>query len=356
MSLLKYYNTATSQWEPLVTGSLGYTGSQGIKGDKGDIGEQGLQGTTGTQGPRGFTGEQGVSLVLIGSSATITTSTVGYGQPGQGWINTTDGDVYFWNTVTVSWENIGPIVGPRGDVGCTGPRGAQGEKGNTGTQGISGYTGSQGIAGYDGSRGIDGYSGSTGYVGSQGAAGYDGSRGIDGYSGSTGYVGSQGEVGYVGSQGIAGPVNKYVADIQGGTGVTITYCCSTTATTYTVSIGQDVSIGATVTFTNVVIGHLGSIVFQGCGTSEYYPQQTRPPRYWTQCQVCSACMTAFCNPSPKNYSPGYWTCCYALPGDVYQAGPQLCSQLFVVVQKCNACAPLGYTLCLQSVSPICSGG
>lgn len=172
--------------------------------------------------------------------------------------------------------------------------------------------------------------------------------------GDAGYVGS---TGYVGSQGIPGPVGKYADSIQGGTGVTVTSCvCSATATTYTVSIGQDVSTGASVTFTNVTIGHLGSIVFQGCGASEYYPQQTRPPRYWTQCQVCAACVAAFCNPAPKNYAPGYWTCCYALPGDVYQSGAQLCSQLFVVVQKCNACAPLGYTLCLQSVSPISSGG
>ena len=203
--------------------------------------------------------------------------------------------------------------------------------------------------GYCGSRGIDGYSGSTGYdgsVGPTGPMGYYGSKGEGGYVGS---------IGYTGSQGIPGPVNRYATDIQGGTGVTVTYCCSTTATTYTVSIGQDVSTGASVTFTNITIGHMGSIVFQGCGASEYYPQQTRPARYWTQCQVCTACVAAFCNPSPKNYSPGYWTCCYALPGDVYQSGAQLCSQLFVVVQRCNACAPLGYTLCLQSVTPIASG-
>jgi hypothetical protein len=44
-----------------------------------------------------------------------------------------------------------------------------------------------------------------------------------------------------------------------------------------------------------------------------------------------------------------------LPGDVYQSGAQLCSQLFVVVRKCCGGAPLGYLHCIQSVSPISSG-
>jgi hypothetical protein len=83
---------------------------------------------------------------------------------------------------------------------------------------------------------------------------------------------------------------------------------------------------------------LGSIVFQGCGASEYYPQQTRPPRYWTQCQVCSACSQAASN-------GGYWTCCYALPGDVFQGGPAYLCQLYVVVRRCGI-------NCLASVSPI----
>jgi hypothetical protein len=110
-----------------------------------------------------------------------------------------------------------------------------------------------------------------------------------------------------------------------------------------------------VTFTNVTIGHLGSIVFQGCGASEYYPQQARSPRYWAQQQVFAACCAAFINPAPRNYSPGFWTCCYALPGDIYQAGcGVLCNQLFVVVKRCCAGAPLGYIHCIASVSPICS--
>ena len=259
-------------------GATGYDGSKGDKGDKGDIGEQGLQGTTGTQGPRGFTGEQGVSLVLIGSSATITTSTVGYGQPGQGWINTTDGDVYFWNTVTVTWENVGPIVGPQGDPGAEGPRGQQGEKGNTGTQGISGYTGSQGdtgyfgSTGYTGSQGDIGYFGSTGYTGSGGylgSTGYDGSRGDMGYFGSTGYTGSQGCIGYFGSTGYDGS--------QGDIGYfgSVGYTGSQGVTGYYGSQGDIGYFGSTgYTGSQGDIGYFGSTGYDGSqGLTGYYGSQ-----------------------------------------------------------------------------------
>ena len=206
-------------------GDLGYTGSRGVDGyvgSQGDIGFTGSQGTNGLQGNRGYTGSegpqgnpglqgetgaQGISIVLVGSTDTVTTSTVGLGTAGQGWINTTDGDVYFWNTLTTNWENIGPIVGPQGDLGYTGSKGDQGDIGLTGDPG---YTGSQGANGYDGSQGETGYVGSQGelgYTGSQGDLGYVGSQGETGYTGSQGelgYTGSQGDVGYVGSQGETG--------------------------------------------------------------------------------------------------------------------------------------------------------
>ena len=219
-------------------GDLGYTGSRGVDGyvgSQGDIGFTGSQGTSGLQGNRGYTGSegpqgnpglqgetgaQGISIVLVGSTDTVTTSTVGLGTAGQGWINTTDGDVYFWNTLTTNWENIGPIVGPQGDLGYTGSQGDQGnigltgDPGYTGSQGDVGYVGSQGDVGYVGSQGELGYTGSQGdlgYVGSQGETGYAGSQGELGYTGSqgdVGYVGSQGETGYTGSQGDLGYVGS----------------------------------------------------------------------------------------------------------------------------------------------------
>ena len=188
-------------------GDIGYTGSEGTPGQQGNRGYTGSEGAQGTPGLQGLTGAQGVSIVLVGSTDTVTTSTVGLGNAGQGWINTTDGDVYFWNTLTTNWENIGPIVGPQGDLGYTGSQGSQGD---IGLAGDLGYTGSQGDRGYDGSRGDVGYAGSQGelgYVGSQGDIGYVGSQGDIGYSGSQGelgYVGSQGDVGYTGSRGSTG--------------------------------------------------------------------------------------------------------------------------------------------------------
>ena len=188
-------------------GDIGYTGSEGTAGQQGNRGYTGSEGPQGNPGLQGLTGAQGINIVLVGSTTTVTTSTVGFGTAGQGWINTTDGDVYFWNTGTQLWENIGPIVGPQGDLGYTG---SKGDQGNIGLTGDRGYTGSKGNNGYDGSQGTTGYAGSKGdigYVGSKGDVGYVGSQGNAGYAGSKGdigYVGSKGDVGYVGSKGDKG--------------------------------------------------------------------------------------------------------------------------------------------------------
>jgi len=194
-----------------VTGFTGSTGTQGVigfTGSLGDKGDQGLQGTTGIQGPRGYTGEQGVSVTLIGS-----TSTVGglpaIGNPGDGWIVEADGDLYFWNTITSEWNNIGQIVGPQGAEGLQGNMGPQGPQGNTGTQGEVGVTGSIGFTGSEGYWGSVGYIGSEGYWGSVGYTGSIGYTGSEGYWGSVGYTGSEGywgSVGYTGSEGYWGSV------------------------------------------------------------------------------------------------------------------------------------------------------
>ena len=173
-------------------GNIGYTGSQGpqgIQGIQGNTGTQGIQGiqgipgiqgpigntgTQGIQGVKGDTGAQGISLVLIGSSATTTVESLGIGSAGQGWINTTDGDVYFWNTLTTLWENIGPIVGPQGpqgEQGVRGETGLQGPIGNTGTQGVQGPIGPGGPQGVKGDKGDQGEPGPQGEQGPTGPAG-----------------------------------------------------------------------------------------------------------------------------------------------------------------------------------------
>jgi hypothetical protein len=268
------------------TGSFGYTGSAGYTGSlgyTGSIGYTGSQSYTGSQGVRGFSGSQGekgtpgTSVKIVGSVGyagdlyVITGNSI-----GDGYITQDDGHLHVWDGSI--WIDVGRIIGYTGSQGLIGYTGSSGYVGSVGFSGSQGYTGSQGAGftgsfGYVGSRGLIGYSGSSsgftgsvGYIGSQGPIGYSGSSagftGSAGYQGRDGYVGSagyQGRDGYVGSQGIPG---QYIIDVQAGVGVTVSGINSGTVSTATISIGQDVSTTATVTFTNVVLAPAGSIQFQ----------------------------------------------------------------------------------------------
>ena len=78
MTVLKQYNVATSQWEPIVTGTIGATGPTGVTG------------ATGPTGPLG-----------IISSATAPVSP----SAGQVWFNTTTGSSYiYYNS---AWVELG---------------------------------------------------------------------------------------------------------------------------------------------------------------------------------------------------------------------------------------------------------
>lgn len=59
MSQLKYYDTNTSAWVPVLLGAQGYQGYQGNVGTTGPTGVQGAVGNTGSTGPQGFQGYQG---------------------------------------------------------------------------------------------------------------------------------------------------------------------------------------------------------------------------------------------------------------------------------------------------------
>jgi hypothetical protein len=204
-------------------GVQGPIGPQGIQGNTGTVGIQGPIGNTGTQGvqgPIGDTGAQGISIVLVGSSATTTVESLGAGSAGQGWINTTNGAVYFWNTLTTQWENIGPIVGPQGERGL---QGVQGEKGDQGIPGAQGETGAQG------STGTQGVAGPTGPKGDQGIQGNTGTQGLIGPTGPKGDRGDVGLTGATGAQGATGP--------QGATGTAATITLGTvTVSTSTASV------------------------------------------------------------------------------------------------------------------------
>ena len=63
MSLLKYYNTLTSQWVPMVVGISGYTGSIGFVG------------STGYWGSVGYSGSQGYTTITAGTDTAVSSST-----------------------------------------------------------------------------------------------------------------------------------------------------------------------------------------------------------------------------------------------------------------------------------------
>ena len=230
-------------------GDLGYTGSYGDLGFTGSRGDTGFVGSQGDRGDQGLTGQQGVSVTLQGSTSTVA-GLPAVGNPGDGWIVNDSGDLYFWNIIDSTWNNVGQIVGPQGDQGFTGSQGDvgfvgsrgetgyDGSRGEQGYDGSQGYTGSQGDLGYTGSQGVIGYDGSQGYTGSQGDLGYTGSQGEIGYDGSAGYTGSQGDLGYTGSKGIDGYAGSvgYTGSI-GYTGSAVIGLTSNATDTVTLSTG-----------------------------------------------------------------------------------------------------------------------
>jgi len=231
------------------TGSQGIQGTQGIQGVTGPTGATGANSTVpGPTGSTGATGAQGTSLNIQGSVATPA-DLPGSGNAGDAWIVQSNGDAYEWNTVTLSWDNIGPIVGPMGATGPTGATGAAstvpGPTGSQGDQGPTGADGAQGPAGSQGTQGVQGPTGPQGDAGAQGAQGTQGIQGIQGVTGPTGAQGAQGDAGAqgpTGAQGIQG-----IQGIQGVTGPTgSTGATGSTGTTGTAGVtGATGAIGLT---------------------------------------------------------------------------------------------------------------
>jgi hypothetical protein len=205
-------------------GIQGNVGAQGVQGNVGATGSQGIQGNIGPQGPQGIqgqqgnTGAQGVSVTLVGNVATSGNLPL-TGNAGDGYIVTTTGNLFFWNSNLSVWADIGPIVGPQGDAGPqgiqgnTGTQGSQGIQGNIGPQGPQGIQGNIGPQGPQGEQGIQGNVGATGPQGIQGNVGATGAQGPQGIQGNTGATGPQGIQGNVGATGSQGPQG-----IQGNTG------------------------------------------------------------------------------------------------------------------------------------------
>ena len=112
-----------------VQGNLkGPQGAQGLKGDKGDKGDDG----TGVS----ILGSYNTEAELVAAHPT--------GSPGDAYL--VAGDLYVWDAVNNTWNNVGSIKGPKGDPGDEGPPGTpgsdstvpgpKGDPGNPGTPGV----------------------------------------------------------------------------------------------------------------------------------------------------------------------------------------------------------------------------
>ena len=183
MSQLKYYNNATSTWDPVIVGAAGATGEQGATGPQGDTGSTGPIGPTGATGDVGPTGPTGSTGPDGATGATGDTGLTG--STGQ--------------------DGATGSTGPQGATGDIGPDGATGSTGPQGSTGPEGATGVEGPTGPIGSTGATGPEGSTGPVGATGATGIDGATGATGLRGSTGATGLTGATGATGPEGATGP-------------------------------------------------------------------------------------------------------------------------------------------------------
>uniref|UniRef100_A0AAU8GF05 Tail fiber protein n=1 Tax=Salmonella phage vB_SEnST11_KE23 TaxID=3161174 RepID=A0AAU8GF05_9CAUD len=146
-------------------------------------------GPTGPQGPQGAKGDKGndAAIVKLKGTKATTDDLPDFGNAvADAWVVQTDNHVWVW-TSDDTWEDIGPVQGPKGDQGDegpqgpVGPRGLQGPEGATGPQGPAGAEGPQGLQGPQGEKGDKGDQGLTGPVGPQGPIGPKGDRGETGY-------------------------------------------------------------------------------------------------------------------------------------------------------------------------------
>ena len=140
----------------------------------------GIYSSIGPTGPRGL---PGTNINIRGSFNSIDELINAHPQGSMGDTYLINGDLYYWNDDSMSWENAGHIggptgpTGPRGEKGELGPKGDKGEKGDSGSKGDKGE---QGEIGPTGPRGLPGETGLTGEVGPTGPKGNPG--GIEAYA------------------------------------------------------------------------------------------------------------------------------------------------------------------------------
>lgn len=105
-------------------------------GPQGPAGPTGPAGPEGPIGPRGYDGAPGNAIQINGRLQDASELPQDNNREGDGYLIGTD----LWTfTPLGTWENLGPVAGPRGDIG---PRGIQGMTGPTGPKGTKGDRGS----------------------------------------------------------------------------------------------------------------------------------------------------------------------------------------------------------------------
>lgn len=110
-------------------------------------------------GPTGPTGPKGDGLQIKGDYNSYDDLIKNHPTGNSGDCYIIQGILYVWNTENNSWDNVGNIKGPKGDVGPQGPKGdigPQGSIGNTGPKGDIGPTGPKGDIGPTGPTGNPG--------------------------------------------------------------------------------------------------------------------------------------------------------------------------------------------------------
>ena len=100
-------------------GDTGAVGPQGEKGDTGDTGPQGPQGDKGDQGEKGDRGEKGDGLHVNGQYETYESMIAAHptGAQGDAWHIKTTSEVWAWDIDQMTWVNLGPLIGVKGDTG-----------------------------------------------------------------------------------------------------------------------------------------------------------------------------------------------------------------------------------------------
>ena len=124
-------------------------------------------------GPTGPTGPKGDGLQIKGDYNSYEELINKHPTGNSGDCYIIEGILYIWNTENNSWDNVGNIKGPKGDVGPMGPIGPKGDIGPQGLAGNNGSKGDKGDIGPTGPKGDKGDTGPAGPTGNPGPASYD---------------------------------------------------------------------------------------------------------------------------------------------------------------------------------------